>query len=199
VTVAGRSGRISDAKTGVTMFERFTTQARQAVRAALAEARDLRASRIDCEHLLVGLAQAGSGPAASTLTAAGLDLARLRELASGQRAADPLDSDSLALVGIDLDQVRRAAEAAFGPGAIDRPPQRRVTSTRARMTGECRKTLELALRQMHRSHGHALTTGHLLIGLIDQGDNGALRMLAAAGVDPAALRADTLRRMREAA
>ncbi|HEX9034755.1 MAG TPA: Clp protease N-terminal domain-containing protein [Streptosporangiaceae bacterium] len=180
------------------MFERFSTQARQAVRGALAQARDLGASRIGCEHLLIGLADAGSGPAASALAAAGLDRARLRELASGQLAADPLDSDSLALVGIDLDEVRRAADAAFGPGAIDRPRQR-PAATRARMTGECRKALELALRQARRGHSSELTTGHLLIGLIDQGDNGALRAIAAAGADPAALRAGTLRRMREAA
>lgn len=179
------------------MFERFTTQSRQAVHAALAQARDLGASRIDCEHLLIGLAQAGSGPAAGALAAAGVDQARLRELASGQAAADPLDAESLALVGIDLDQVRRAAEAAFGAGAIDRP--RQTATTRARMTGECKKALELALRQAHRQHASALTTGHLLIGLIDQGDNGALRVLTAAAVDPVAVRADALRRMREAA
>jgi hypothetical protein len=39
----------------------------------------------------------------------------------------------------------------------------------------------------------------LLAAIIDQGDNGGLRLLAAAGADPAALRADTLRRMTAAA
>lgn len=179
------------------MFERFSTQARQAVQAALSLARDLGASRIGCEHLLLGLAQARTGPAVDALAAAGLDFGSLRDLASGQVAADPLDADSLALVGIDLDQVRRAAEAAFGPGALDRPQP--ATVTRARMTGECKKALELGLRQAHRAHERTISSGHLLIGLIDQGDNAALRLLSAAQVDPAALRSDTLRRLTTAA
>ena len=179
------------------MFERFATQAREAMYAALSQARDLGASRIGCEHLLLGLAQARTGPAADALAAAGVDFGRLRELASGQAAADPLDADSLALVGIDLDQVRRAAEAAFGLGALDRPHLAPVT--RARMTGECKKALELGLRHTHRARERAISSGHLLIGLIDQGDNAALRLLTAADVDLAALRADTLRRLTTAA
>lgn len=179
------------------MFEHFAIQAREAMHAALSQARDLGASRIGCEHLLLGLAQARTGPAAEALAAAGLDFGRLRDLASAQAAADPLDAESLALVGIDLDQVRRAAEAAFGPGALDRPQPTPVT--RARMTGECKKALELGLRQAHRAHERAISSGHLLIGLIDQGDNAALRLITAADVGPAALRADTLRRLAAAA
>jgi ClpA/ClpB-like protein len=39
----------------------------------------------------------------------------------------------------------------------------------------------------------------LLIGIIDQGHNGALDLLAAAGADAATLRADVLRRLPAAA
>src|SRR5918993_886333 len=50
----------------------------------------------------------------------------LRELAERRdalaRSGGPLDADALAAVGIDLDQVRAAAESAFGAGALDRGP-----------------------------------------------------------------------------
>jgi len=182
------------------MFERFTAQARQAVHLAMSEARVLQDSTIGCEHLLLGIAHGRTGPAVDALRAVGLSPARLRALAPRQPAAEPLDADSLALLGIDLDQVRRAAEAAFGPGALDQPSRRMSRmKSRARMTPEARKAIELALRNAQRTHSGSVSAGHILIGIVDQGDNGALRMLASADVDPAALRADILRRMTAAA
>jgi ATP-dependent Clp protease ATP-binding subunit ClpA len=183
------------------VFERFTSQARQAVHLAVAEARAMGADRIGAEHMLLGLAHGPAGPAAGALAAAGLDLTRIRALAAAaQPAHQPLDADSLAMLGIDLDQVKRAAEAAFGPGALDRPAApRRGRTVPARMTRESKEALACALSLAKRGHENDLSAGHLLVGIIDQGDNGALRLLAAAGADPAALRADTLRRMTAAA
>ncbi len=182
------------------MFERFTTEARNAVQLALSEARVLGASRIGAEHLLLALTHGRSGPAADALRAAGLDAARLRTLAVAQQEAAPLDADALAVLGIDLDQVRRAAEAAFGPGALDRPAAGRgARTTRARMTPDAKEALARGLRVAQARNDDAVSAGHLLAGLIDQGDNEAVRLLAAAGVDPAALRADVLRRMASAA
>lgn len=182
------------------MFERFSTQARQAVQLALSEARRLSADRIGAQHLLLGLAHGRSGPAADALRAAGLEAGGLRALAAAQPDAAPLDADSLALLGIDLDQVRRAAETAFGLGSLDRParsePDRR---TRARMTSEAKEAMALALRLAQTRGDKEISSGHLLAGIIDQGNNGALRVLTAAEVDPAALRADAIRRMAAAA
>jgi len=181
------------------MFERFSTQARHAVELARSEAIQLGADRIGCEHLLLGLAHGRTGAAADALTAAGLELAGLRELAAAQHSVGSLDAEALGVLGIDLDQVRRAAEAAFGPGALDRPRRRSRGITHATMTPDARKALECALRQVHRDHDRSLRTGHLLIGIIDQGDNTALRVLTAAGADLAALRADTQHRLTLAA
>jgi ATP-dependent Clp protease ATP-binding subunit ClpA len=181
------------------MFERFTTEARHAVQLALSEARAAGASRIGAEHLLLGLAHARSGAAAQALAAAGVSASKLRELAAGQPEAAPLDADALALLGIDLDEVRRAAEAAFGPGALDRPARAPARATRARMTAQAKESMAGALRIAQERGDHSLAGGHLLAGIIDQGDNGALRLLSAAGVDPVALRADVLRRMAKAA
>jgi len=160
----------------------------------------LGASRVGADHLLLGLAHGRSGAAADALKAAGLDAARLRTLAGPHAEAEPLDADSLAVLGIDLDQVRRAAEAAFGPGALDRPAgPRPARTTRARMDSESKEALACGLRVAQARHDSAFSPGHLLVGIIDHGDNKAVRMLAAANVDPAALRADVLRRMAAAA
>jgi ATP-dependent Clp protease ATP-binding subunit ClpA len=182
------------------MFERFTTQSRHAVQLALSEARVFGARRIGAEHLLLGLAHGRSGPAADALKAAGLDAATLRKLTVAHPDTEPLDADALAVLGIDLDEVRRAAEAAFGPGALDHPARPRSgRTTTARLTPAAKEAMACALRLAQSRHDSSLTPGHLLIGIIDQGDNGALGLLAAARVDLAALRADALRRMSAAA
>jgi ATP-dependent Clp protease ATP-binding subunit ClpA len=67
------------------------------------------------------------------------------------------------------------------------------------MTPEAKDVMANALRLAQGRHDGAVSAGHLLAAIIDQGDNGGLRLLAAAGADPAALRADTLRRMTAAA
>lgn len=182
------------------MFERFTTQAKNAFRLARSQALAGQSGQIGCEHLLAGLADERSGLAATALADAGLGPERLRELMARPGQAEPLDAGALALIGIDLDQVRRAAEAAFGPGALDHRPHRAASATaRMRMAGETRRALDLALRAVRDTHSPAVSAGHLLLGIIDQGDNAALRLLVAAGVDPAALRDDVLRRMAAAA
>jgi ATP-dependent Clp protease ATP-binding subunit ClpA len=182
------------------MFERFTSDARQAVHLALSEARVLGASRIGTEHLLLGVAHGRSGAAVEALRAAGLDPPTLRRLTVTQPGSAPLDADSLAVLGIDLDEVRRAAEAAFGPGALDRPARPAGSrTTRARMTREAKEAISLSLQVARARHDYALTAGHLLAGLIDQGDNEAVRVLQAANVDPVALRADVVNRLSRAA
>ena len=178
------------------MFERFTTEARKAVQLAQSEARVLGADRIGTEHLLLALAHGRSGPAADALRAAGLDAAKLRPLTAARSPVASLDADALAVLGIDLDQVRRAAEAAFGPGALDRPARSAAARTaRFRMTQDAKDSLARGLRVAKSRHDDEFTSGHLLAGLIDQGGNEAMRLLAAAEVDPAMLRADVLRRM----
>ncbi len=186
------------------MLERFTRQARQVVESAALAARGS-GTDIGCEHLLLGITQTGSGPAAQALTAAGLTPDRLRQLTPAPAGEEPLDADSLAVVGIDLDAVRRAAETAFGPGALDRPSQEqrgrrgRPATRRTGMTPDCKMAIELGLRAAQQAKDSSISPGHLLIGLIDQGDNSATRLLKDAQVRPAELRADTLRRLATAA
>ncbi len=181
------------------MLERFESAARQALVDARTEAGQAGQRKIRSEHVLLGLL-AEPGPAADALTAAGLDLADLRSrIPRGGHVADAggLDAQALASLGIDLDAVRRATDAAFGRGALDLvPPAGRKFLP---MADDAREALVRALREAQRSGKRLISSGHLLIGILDQQRNGALTLLADSGADKAALRADVARRMGEAA
>lgn len=186
------------------MFERFSVSARHAVVLARSEAVQAGGNAIGCEHLLLALLNERHGAAGQALTAAGLDLTELRARVAAGTDGDrgPLDGEALASLGIDLDAVRRATEAAFGRGALERaarPPRTGRTPGGMHLTAEAKKSLELALRRTVGVRQREITTGHLLIGIIDQKENTALRLLAAAGADAASLRADVLARLTAAA
>jgi ATP-dependent Clp protease ATP-binding subunit ClpA len=192
------------------MFEGFSDAARQAVVVARSEAMRAGQPTIGCEHLLLALLIEQRGAAGQALTAAGLNLADLQAQvaarATGTDGTDgddgPLDAEALASLGIDLDTVRRAADAAFGRGALDRAapaPSTGWTLGRKRMTAEAKKSLQLALQATVALRQRQITTGHLLVGIIDQQDNAALRLLTEAGADAGALRADVLARIAAAA
>jgi ATP-dependent Clp protease ATP-binding subunit ClpA len=185
----------------LSVFKRFTQDARRTLVRARHEAVSAGQSRIGCEHLLLALL-AEPGPASATLTAAGVKLTALRAALprGGQPDPDPLDAEALASVGIDLDAIRRATDAAFGPGALERSGRGRARKPGPmRLAADAKKALEPALRAAARLRHRQLSGAHLLIGIIDQGDNAALRLLAASGVNAAALRADLLARLATAA
>jgi ATP-dependent Clp protease ATP-binding subunit ClpA len=180
------------------MYERFAQTARQAVLDARLEAELAGQDKICSEHLLLSLLRE-PGPGADALTAAGLDAESLRpRLPRGDRELPAgLDADALATLGINLDAVRRATDAAFGQGALDRV--RLPGRSRLPFAPDARQTLAGAVRQaQHLSH-RQITSGHLLLGILDQKESGALTVLAKAGADIPALRADVLRRIGVAA
>jgi ATP-dependent Clp protease ATP-binding subunit ClpA len=187
------------------MFERFSADARQAVIAAQHESLRAGHESVGCEHLLLALVTDRRGIAGQAAAAAGLDsdALRARIAARADPGSEPLDAEALALLGIDLDSVRRAAEAAFGPGALNRGARGRPGPARpfggGGLTKELKKSVELALRSAISMRDRQISPGHLLIGIIDQGDNAALRALAGAGIDPGALRLDVLARITAAA
>jgi ATP-dependent Clp protease ATP-binding subunit ClpA len=180
------------------MFERFAAAARQAVTDAREEAGWAGQDKISSEHLLVSLLRE-PGPAADAMAAAGLDVESLRARLprSTSEAPPDLDAEALATIGIDLDAVRRATDAAFGPGALDRAGWR----GRARLpfAPDAKHTLVGAVRHAQQLSHRQISSGHLLLGILDQKGNGALTALADAGTDIAALRVDVLRRTSAAA
>jgi ATP-dependent Clp protease ATP-binding subunit ClpA len=172
------------------MFERFTEEARRVVVLAQEEARATREPAIDGTHLLLGIATAG-GPGAQALQGAGVDIVRLRTAIRevGDPSA-PLDGDALAALGIDLGEVRRTAEAAFGAGALDdrtRLRRRRPTG-HLPFTRTSKEALERSLRQALRRGDRVIDSRHLLLGLLDVGEQRTTAVLDRLAVDRTDLR-----------
>jgi ATP-dependent Clp protease ATP-binding subunit ClpA len=180
------------------VLERFASAARQAVVDARYEAGRAGQDKIRSEHLLLGLL-IEPGDAADAMSAAGLALEDLRARVPRGSHQGPasLDADALAALGIDLDAVRRATDATFGPGALDNvaiPGRKRLA-----MADDAKQTLAGALKEAVRLGQGQITSGHMLLAILDQRRNGALTVLAEAGADIEALRADVRRRVTAAA
>jgi ATP-dependent Clp protease ATP-binding subunit ClpA len=181
------------------MFERFDEDARSAVVRAKSEAIRTGQAEVGTEQLLVALA-AGPGLAAEALKAAGTDVAELRTLipaGGGPGRLEPLDAEALASIGIDLDTVSRATDAAFGPGSLTRVRTRRRVRRRKgsspRMAEATKAALTLALHAALRLGHNHISSGHVLLGVLDQPAGHAVSILKSAGVDVPALRAQVTR------
>ena len=170
------------------MFERFTSEARQTVTGAQHEARRLHHAHIGTEHLLLALL-AQDTPSAAVLSRYGLTHATALETVLGYRGDDGLDADALDSLGIDLAAVRERVEATFGPGALDAGGAQRSDSRgHIPFTPRAKKVVELALREsLALKHRH-IADGHILLGLLRDGEGLAMKVLADRGVDPVELR-----------
>ena len=177
------------------MFERFTDEARGVVRRSQDEARALRHRYIGTEHLLLAMLAGGEGPGAQALRASGVDAADIRRRVlsiAGAPATDALDPDALATLGIDLDEVRRVTEASFGPGALDARAGA-VPKGHIPFSKRGKKVLELSLREALRLGHRHIGEGHVLLGLLREGEGVAALALMQAGVDLSTLRDDVTR------
>lgn len=144
-------------------FERFTDEAREVVVAAQEQARTRCAPRIGPEHLLLGVLGCPGTPGEELLADAGVDTAAV---VTALHATDPArDGEALAALGIDLDAVRRAAEDAFGPGALDRVRRGRRAG-HLPFERSSKKVLELSLREAVRLGDRFIGTEHVLLGLL---------------------------------
>jgi len=153
------------------MFERFTGDARDAVVAAQDAARDLGHDWVGCEHLLLGLAARHETPASETLASlgAGTDELRAALVTIVGPCVDPPDADALRELGIDLEEVRRRAEEAFGPGALERTRAGRRLAGRSGaipFTPRAKKALELALHAALARGDNGIGAQHVLLGVI---------------------------------
>ena len=124
-----------------------------------------------------------------------------RVAAPADGSADSADATALAALGIDLDEVRRRVEEAFGPGALDRAraPKRRFPGGHIPFAKEAKKVLELALREALMLKHNYIGTEHVLLGLL-HAEGAAHDVLAARGVrlDVARVIVDELVRGRRA-
>lgn len=193
------------------MSERLTEDSREVLRQAQEHARRLGHGAIGCEHLL--LAVAGADSAAAALLrhrGAGPDALEAGIVSVvGTGAGDNDDKVALAAIGIDLDDVRQALEARFGPGALERaavPPRRRrnlrrrlrapgrrpapcaADSRSLPFTARAKRTLELSLRESLRLQHRCIGVVHIALALLARDDTAAWKVLVDLGIDPVELR-----------
>ena len=134
------------------MFERFTPAARQVIVRAQEEARTLGHPWLGTEHLLLGVLAQPQTPRVSVMTDLGVTLGTGRAALSlliGRAGLGERDADALRTLGIDLDEVRRRAEARFGPGALDRPPRQRTRRLMRRRRGHPSRSVDAQRAQQH--------------------------------------------------
>ncbi|NHC15676.1 Clp protease N-terminal domain-containing protein [Motilibacter deserti] len=165
------------------MFERFTKAARAAVVQAQVEARRLGHDRIGDEHLLLGvLAQPGS-VGAEVLGELGVGLEPARAQVARLHAPD---AAALGALGIDLEEVRRRAEAAFGEGALERRWSRggmwRRRGGHIPFTKPAKSALEQSLRQALSLRHNYIGTEHLMLGLLSDERGQAARVARQLGL-----------------
>lgn len=201
------------------MFERFTDQARDVVKGAQLEARELGHRHIGTEHLLLALLSAGPGIAHAVLRAAGVRPERVRDevralVLQPRDALGPADAEALRAIGIDLDAVRSKIEESFGEGALEPPhtcePRRRglfrrqgaargTWSGHIPFTPRAKKVLELSLREALRLKHHHIGSEHILLGLLREGEGLAAKVLTDAGISLDGLRRHVLDALNRAA
>jgi ATP-dependent Clp protease ATP-binding subunit ClpA len=184
------------------MFERFTTPARNAVVEAQGSARRLGDDRIGVEHLLLGVLATDDrdGLARSVLESFGVTTETVeRELATQRLPGrlGPDEADALESLGIDLNEIRRRVEDAFGEGALDRHAGR-ARRGHLPFTRQARKVLELSLREAMALRHRRIGTEHLLLGLTRSIDEPAASALHALDAPPKAIHARVLAELREA-
>lgn len=175
------------------MFERFTPAARQVVVRSEQEARELDHPVIVSGHLLLAIEAVGSDAAGRALTS--MRFRRDAAVSALTRAVgdrmDTLtddDADALRTIGIEMDEVRRAVESAFGDGALDRRDPRRAARRRPPFTSDAKKALELALREAIRLGDRHIGPAHLLLGMVRDASSSATTLLRMQGIEPRDLR-----------
>jgi ATP-dependent Clp protease ATP-binding subunit ClpA len=183
------------------MFERFTVEAGRTVELGVAVAKELGHDYVGAEHLLIALAGTGPNIATDALIACGFDPGRARlDLVRIEPPGGPVlneaDAAALRAIGVDLDEVRRRTEAAFGPGALDRR-RRWHGRRRGRVCGlpfmpKAKQGLELALREAIQRGDRRIGPDHVLLGLL-RSNAMSTQLLLAQGVDPHRLRAAVIR------
>ncbi len=137
----------------------LTPRAKKVIELAAEAARRLDHNYIGIEHLLLGLLREGEGIGAAVLECLGVDLAELRSA---------LETTGGQAAPIRREERAAAAEVRLSPRAI--------------------KALELAMEEARRFGHSQIGTGHLLIGLVREGEGIGARILQGLGVNLQRLR-----------
>ncbi|MFI7384184.1 Clp protease N-terminal domain-containing protein [Streptomyces sp. NPDC049813] len=151
------------------MFERFTQGARDVVKGAVGHAERERAPRVDEGHLLLAVLDARGTRGSFALGALGVDAAEKRAsigaalLAARRRAGlSQADTEALAGLGIDVDEIVARVEQTHGVGALS--GDRRLGGRRP-FAKEAKGVLESSLRMALAHRDRAIGDEHLLLAL----------------------------------
>ena len=125
------------------------------------------------EDLLLGILHTDEGLAAEVLSSQGVRLEAARE------ECERMASDELSFVGISLEDIRREAGDAFD---MRIPEGRRIP-----VSPWAKSALEGALREAVRLRDKRIGAEHVLLGMLDNEDGTAVRMLRRTGVSSEAL------------
>jgi len=146
------------------MFEKFAASARSAVRGAVEEARQRGDRRVGTEHLLLAVLNEPTGADLLGVTAE-----------TARTAADELDRQALATIGVDIGDFRPTG----APGAGKRPP----------FSSGAREVLSRTVILAAAAKSHRIETRHLLLALLERGrPDPVAALLLALAVDASAAR-----------
>lgn len=169
------------------MFERFTRAARETVIGAQEQALRLQHTGVGAEHLLLAVLAQPDTTGARALRSLGVVPADVTAQVAPRGA---LDEAALRALGIELAEVRRRVEEAFGRGVLDAEPHRTGWLRRQGLrrhvpfTRSAKKALESALREAVTLGHRYIGTEHLVLGLLADPHGAARQLLAATGVRP---------------
>lgn len=162
--------------------------------AAQDEAIAFRHDSIGTEHVLLALVgrddQAGRALRGLGLELSGVRADTRRIVGDGPAPEAAFDADALGVIGIDLQAVRRRVEATFGEGALERASRRRGGCGGAAFGVAPRLKLALeTARQQATRRGTPLCAADVALGLAEQRDSVAARILDGHAISPERLRA----------
>lgn len=167
---------------------RYIHRAEKFMAAAASASRRLGHDYIGTEHVLLALADDRETTAAQALARRGLTAERIEtEIMTlvGPCPTPPprLDRDSLATLGIDLNEVRHRVEQAFGPDALNRGWAGSIP-----VLPRLKRAFELAAREA--GDAAPISPQHMLLGLAGVDDSIAATILRACGILAEEIRAE---------
>jgi ATP-dependent Clp protease ATP-binding subunit ClpA len=181
-------------------FARFTEEAREAFVLAQEEAARLRHPWLGTEHLLLGLLRRPDSRAGRVLSSVGVTVTSVERELVAELGAPPSgevlggeEEEALRSLGIDVREVRRRVEEAFGPGALERARPGRCGSP---VMPRLKQSFERAARAVGKID--PIDTDHLLLGMTEVRGTLAMRLLERLGISPDTIRASVEAQRRRA-
>ena len=166
------------------MLDRFTDRARKVMSMAKEEAIALGSTKVGTEHLLLALAKEDTGIAGEALRE--LDITHddvLGEMKGAAASGGEAASAEASATPDDAAGGDAPADAASADDAASKPDTAKLAFTPAVIA-----VMEKSFRQARENNQTYVSTEHLLLAIVAEGDNRAMDILARMGVSGASIR-----------